>query len=179
MKRIQFILLLALFLLAAATQKASAQKAAVGGLVNAWTSSNDDRTTFSITPDIGYTLSEHWYAGVGLGYTYIEEDELTTHGFSLAPYMRYFYHTSGKVRLYIDSTVGVAMDKPEHQDTDWGWQAGFKPGIIIGLTDRFSLAASMGFIGYRDSEDVETLGDDGWGLDLSGNSLQLGFYYSF
>lgn len=159
---------------------ASAQKAAVGGQFSVWHNEKENSTTISIMPDIGYTISSDWYLGIGMGYTYNDAQNIKHHALTLNPYARYFYHTAGKVRLYVDSTVGVGFDKQESEDAAVAWQAGFKPGVILGLTERFSLAAGFGFLGYRKSNNgAMVLGDEGWGLDLSGNSLSFGFFYSF
>lgn len=172
------ILLALLFLCATITS--SAQKMAVGGSVSAWHNTNDNTTVFSIIPDIGYTLSDKWYIGIGLKYSYSEEQDTKINVFSANPYIRYFYFTTGRIRLFVDSTIGIGMDKSNERNTSLAWQAGFNPGVIFGVTERFSLAAGFGFLGYRNSnKGLHILGNDGWGIDLSGNSLSLGFFYSF
>ena len=44
-----------------------AQNYAVGGSVKAWHNHQDGITSFSVAPDIGYTLSDKWYIGTALG----------------------------------------------------------------------------------------------------------------
>lgn len=170
----------AILIALAAPVCASAQKAAVGGRFSVWRDTEDKTTTISVTPDIGYTLSSRWYLGVGIGYNFSDKESTKSHEVSLNPYARYFYYSTGRVRLFVDSTVGFGVIKDEGHSAAFGWQAGFKPGVIIGLTDRFSLAAGFGFLGYRHSDEGRSpLGSDGWGLDVSGNSLSFGFFYGF
>ena len=158
----------------------SAQKFAVGGSLQAWHDTKKNSTILSVVPDIGYTLSEHWYVGAGVGYAYSDYNGQGVHSAMFVPYARYFYLSAGRVRLFVDCTAGFAMDKPHHESASYAWQAGFRPGVILSLTERFSLAASFGFMGYRDTgNEKSALGSDGWGLDLNGNTLQLGFFYSF
>lgn len=170
-----------LFLLACTSMPALAQrKAAVGGQFSVWHNGKENSTTVSITPDIGYTLSSRWYLGAGISYAFRDSEEAKNHAVTLNPYARYFYYTSGRVRLYVDSTVGFGIGKNEGEEAVFAWQAGFRPGVILGLTDRFSLAAGFGFLGYRKSDNgISALGEEGWGFDFSGNSLSLGFFYSF
>lgn len=159
---------------------ANAQDFCIGGSVGFWNNNSADRTTVSIVPDIGYTLSSKWYLGIGVGYQYTKHESLKINSFTLNPYARYSYFTAGKVRLFIDGTFGFSNDKQVGNKSETAWQVGVKPGLIIGLTDRFSLAAHFGFLGYRDADsDMNALGDKGWGLDFSGNSLNFGFFYSF
>ncbi|HBX19282.1 MAG TPA: hypothetical protein DEF88_02385 [Porphyromonadaceae bacterium] len=159
---------------------ANAQNFCIGGSTSFWNNESGDRTTVSVTPDIGYTLSNKWYLGVGIGYKYTKQEDIKINSFTLNPYARYSYFAAGKVRLFVDGTFGIANDKQKGKDSDFAWQIGLKPGVIIGLTERFSLAAHFGFLGYRDADnDINSLGEKGWGLDLSGNSLGFGFFYSF
>ena len=157
-----------------------AQNYAVGGSVKAWHNHQDGITSFSVAPDIGYTLSDKWYIGTALGYSYLKKEEIRTNSVSLMPYARYFYYVSGKLKLFVDSTAGISLDKSDSEQMSSSWQAGFKPGVIFGLTERFCLAAGFGFLGYRGTNgETNTLGDSGWGVDISGNSLQIGLYYIF
>ena len=175
------ILVVLLFFLTCGSLNAFAQrKAAVGGQFSAWHNGKENSTTVFITPDIGYTLSSRWYLGTGIGYAFCDSKDTKVHTVTLNPYARYFYYTSGRVRLYVDSTVGFGISKNKGEDAAFAWQAVLKPGVILGLTDRFSLAAGFGFLGYRKSDNgTSALGDEGWGLDFSGNSLSFGFFYSF
>lgn len=170
-----------LFFLTSVSMTGFAQgKVAVGGRFSVWHNGQENSTTIFITPDIGYILSSQCYLGAGIGYTFRNSKGTKNHTATLNPYARYFYYSNGQVRLYVDSTVGFGISKNESENTTFAWQAGFKPGVILGLTDSFSLAAGFGFLGYRKTNNGNSaLGDEGWGLDLSGNSLSLGFFYSF
>lgn len=50
-----------------------AQNYAVGGSVKAWHNHQDGITSFSVAPDIGYTLSDKWYIDMALGYSYLKK----------------------------------------------------------------------------------------------------------
>ena len=98
------LFLLVVIVMAAIT--ASAQEGIyLGGGISLWRNNDVDKTSFSITPDVGYNLSEKWAVGVELAYAhkgYDGEDAISTNAFALAPYARYsFYET----RLYVCSWI--------------------------------------------------------------------------
>lgn len=84
------LFLLVVIVMAAIT--ASAQEGIyLGGGISLWRNNDVDKTSFSITPDVGYNLSEKWAVGVELAYAhkgYDGEDAISTNAFALAPYAR-------------------------------------------------------------------------------------------
>ena len=46
----------------------------------------DAKTTFYITPEIGYNLSDNLAVGIGLGYNHSKKGDFKTNGFSIEPY---------------------------------------------------------------------------------------------
>lgn len=85
---------------------ASAQEGIyLGGGISLWRNNDLDKTSFSITPDVGYNLSEKWAVGVELAYAhngYDGEDAISTNAFALAPYARYSFYENKIVRLFLD-----------------------------------------------------------------------------
>lgn len=72
---------------------ASAQEGVyLGGGISLWRNNDVDKTSFSITPDVGYNLSKQWAVGVELAYAhkgYDGELEVSSNAFALAPYARF------------------------------------------------------------------------------------------
>lgn len=97
------LFLLVVIVMAAIT--ASAQEGIyLGGGISLWRNNDVDKTSFSITPDVGYNLSEKWAVGVELAYAhkgYDGEDAISTNAFALAPYAT----LSMKTRLYVCSWI--------------------------------------------------------------------------
>ena len=63
------LFLLVVIVMAAIT--ASAQEGIyLGGGISLWRNNDVDKTSFSITPDVGYNLSEKWAVGVELAYAH-------------------------------------------------------------------------------------------------------------
>ena len=42
----------------------------VGGGVSAWRNSDANHTQFTLEPEVGYTLSETWDMGIGIGFAH-------------------------------------------------------------------------------------------------------------
>ena len=135
-------------------------------------------TQIVVAPEIGYNISDKFAIAASLGYISIKTKYYyyTTHqkGFIFSPYARYTFLKTGILSAFIDggATFGLSDYK--------GFQGGISPGIAVALTNRFSLVANFGFLGYNDGKGV--IGSEngkGFRLDLSGYQSQFGFYYSF
>lgn len=174
-----------LFTLAAAviTLTASAQ-VYVGGEVGFWRNWDDNHTTFTIKPEVGYTLSDNWAIGTTIGYAHNYKDGAKYNGFEVAPYARYTFVKFDAVSLFLDGGFGFQTYKVKvnghSSDSQNGWEVGIKPGVKVDLTEKLSFVAHVGFLGYRDSDDdVSAFGEDGFGFSANGNNLTFGLYYNF
>ena len=147
----------------------------VGGRTNLWL--NDNVTTFSFAPEIGYQLSPKFTLAASLGYhTVVHETDKSVNqslnGFIINPYMRYIAFKKGIVLGFVDGGVEFGLGDYE------GVQVGFKPGIAILLNERFTAATQFGFIGYNDGNGIGGR-SKGVGIDLSGYCTTIAFFYSF
>lgn len=91
---------------------ASAQEGVyLGGGISLWRNNDVDKTSFSITPDVGYNLSKQWAVGVELAYAhkgYDGELEVSSNAFALAPYARYsFYENKSCACFWIWDSVSL------------------------------------------------------------------------
>lgn len=50
----------------------------LGGGISLWRNNDVDKTSFSITPDVGYNLSKQWAVGVELAYAHTGYDDKYT-----------------------------------------------------------------------------------------------------
>ena len=164
-----------------AALSASAQKMYIGGGIGLWRDSDIDKMEFTISPDFGVELSEQWAVGGELHYAHknwnISDTSLEVNSFAIAPYARYTYFHNKVVRLFLDMGMGVSVTKPEHSDSDTGFEIGIKPGLAVKLNDHFSLVTKVGFAGYTN----DFLGEkkEGFGVLLNGNNLSFGIEYTF
>jgi hypothetical protein len=180
---------LAMAILAIASLGASAEGLYVGGSLGYWHSGDDNTNHLTILPEIGYNLSSNWAVGTTIGYDYTHfcGQGISGNTFQFNPYARYTYFKSSNnlVNLFVDGTVGLGLGWASYEDEDsktaCTWQIGVAPGIAINLTQKFSLVAHIGFLGYKGANHTaETIGyyNEG-GLKLDGNDIKLGFYYNF
>ena len=195
-----------------ATVAASAQVYIGGGIginstkpAQAENANIDATTTFSIVPEIGYKLSDKWTVGIGIGYTHTSNptEEQTgfdgvdkLNGFVIAPYARYHFVKWNKVGLFLQGGLSYTNLKGTAEaDDENGWESdidgtigtfyiGFKPGIQVDLSEKLSLVATVGNLGWE----TTSLGGDVWenydasstfdfGVDLT--QINFAMYYNF
>ena len=175
------LFLLVVIVMAAIT--ASAQEGIyLGGGISLWRNNDVDKTSFSITPDVGYNLSEKWAVGVELAYAhkgYDGEDAISTNAFALAPYARYSFYENKIVRLFLDMGFGFSTYKAKHADSVNGFEIGVKPGLAVKLNDNFSFITKVGFAGYRDDYYRGEEEENGFGVGLDGENISIGIEYEF
>ena len=146
-----------------ATIAAKAQEVYVGGSLNVWRNSTGNTTSFKIAPEIGYNFNETWALGAELAYGHEYANKVSMNSFDFAPYIRFSYYESGIVRLFLDGTALIGLDKVKDGDT-------------------FSFIAKYGFLGYRRNMDYD---EDyapikhSFGLNLTSEDLSIGFHYAF
>jgi hypothetical protein len=179
-----------IFAVLAASITATKAQFYIGGNLGFWYE-KEYKTTFNISPDVGYLFNNHWAAGLSIGfeanipykqrlYVRIEDDgSIYTYTpkndfyFYAAPYARFNYFSIDKFTFFLDGIVGVSAENSWRSNA-WGFQVTICPGISINLTEHFSLEGTFGALGYW----YNYCNTHGFGLKLS-NYLTLGFYYSF
>ena len=167
---------LKLFLVAVAmvmTTTASAQIYIGGALGYAKAEAGDaDVTTWSVSPEVGYTINDNWAFGVALDYTDAEDGGNT---FTVIPYARYTFLKSGAFSVFADGAVEITSIKPDTGDSTTGWGISIQPGVAYAINKNFSVAAHVGALGYWDLDNDAKL----YGLDLDTSDLSFSLYYSF
>jgi outer membrane protein len=182
----------------------------VGGSLNLNSGSekeNDDKTEsysyFSITPKLGYYLTDEFAVGLRVGYfsdTDKEfdpdfEDKLT--GWEFAPFARYTVFSSGKFSIFgegVLSFAGSSTDDDDYKVSNVGFYVA--PVLSYKLSDNFSLESSLNFLGLgynrtKTTVDNPLSSDDdvsvssGFGLNADSDNLidvsnfTIGFVYEF
>lgn len=157
----------------------------VGGELGVWRNDGTETTTAKILPEIGYNLNNQWAVGATLGWEHAHTHGINNNMFEFLPYARYTFFRSGIVGIFCDGTVGFGAGKTSwdggHSDTAWIWRIGFRPGVSLKCSDRFSVVAHIGMLGFFGANDAAKAAGhaDEWGLNFSGNNLSLSFYYNF
>lgn len=189
-----------LSLIVAACSLAASAQAYVGGQVGLWRNTDANHTSFNLAPELGYKLSDQWDLGLSIGFAHDYNKGLKLNGFEVDPYVRYTVAKAGPVSFFLDGGFGFATAKAKKGDRKSDsynmWQIGIKPGVKVSLSKKVDFIASMGFLGYRDNDDVKVTGIDaiddifedaspsvygekGFGFDFSTSNLKFGLIYNF
>ena len=172
----KMLLILAVMMVSLAAQ---AQEICLGGGISLWRNNDIDKTSFSITPDVGYVLSKEWALGSEFAYAHEGVDEgASANSFAIAPYARYSFFENKVIRLFLDMGFGFSTYKVKHQDAENGFEIGVKPGLAIKLDHHFSFVSKIGFAGYRDDYRGHK-NNNGFGVDLEGEHISIGIEYEF
>lgn len=139
-----------------------------------------NQTTFTIKPEIGYTLDENWDLAIGLGFTSFANkngvEELGNYTeFTVNPYARYTFATSGKLGFFVDGGFAVGSLKPKGVDATSSFYIGLNPGVKFAASDKITFVAHVGSLGYKTVKDTYSE----FGLGVDNNNLSFGMYWSF
>lgn len=189
-----------LSLIVAVCSLAASAQVYVSGQVGLKRNTDANHTSFNLAPELGYKLSNQWELGLSIGFAHNYYDGTKVNGFEVDPYVRYTVAKAGPVSFFLDGGFGFATAKAKRGD--WKsdsynmWQIGIKPGVKVSLSKKVDFIASMGFLGYRDNDDVKVTGIDaiddifedaspsvygekGFGFDFSTSNLKFGLIYNF
>ena len=146
----------------------------IGGRTTLW--AGDGESTIIVAPEIGYHLNEKFTIAASVGFHSYNYDHIDDYsGVVFNPYIRYTAFKKGVLFGFVDGGVEFGVGDIK------GVQVGFKPGIAVAITNRFTVALQYGFIGYSDGKgyDFGVNRKKGLGIDLSGYQSGLAFFYSF
>lgn len=149
-----------------------------GGGIKFWDNSDDNRTTISFTPEVGYRVSERFAFGAKLGYEYNKEKGAHTDNYSAEPYLRHFIYTINNFDLFWEGTLELCYSDPSDRASGYCLGIGAKPGISYTINEHFCITAFIGFFGYRhcDKDFTHPRYEAGLGINFI-NELAFSFYY--
>ncbi len=176
---------------------ASAGDGYVGGAIgfthsegyNSALDANATINEFTILPEIGYNFNSRWAIGTTIGYDYAHFCgwDMDVHMFEFNPYARftYFRTSNNLVQLFVDGGAGIGIGCVDYGDDDSDtavtWNIGFRPGVAFNFTDKFSVVAHVGFLGYQGANNAAfNVGNPRkGGISFDTRDLTLGFYFNF
>lgn len=168
-------LIVTLAVIVAAFTASNAQVYVGGSLGWTW---NNDKPAYLIKPEVGYNFNENWAAGLDLGYGYNSNNKLN--GIVVGAYARYKFWNEGLVTFFVDGGGAYSNWKVKDADAVDGFEVGLKPGLLVHLSPSVDFVTKYGFIGYRDDfAPFNGTGASVSGLDLSSETLSIGFVYKF
>jgi hypothetical protein len=131
--------------------------------------------TFKFAPEVGYNLDENWTIGLALDYTSTDNSVTTNSSFGVSIYGRYNYFKTGIATLFVEANTGI-----EAYNHDGGnvFHIGVLPGVSFAVTDKLSLVAKTGVLGYK-KYSSEAGGGSSFGVGVDNTDLSLGLFYNF
>ena len=162
---------------------------------------------FNLIPEIGYTINDKFdvalaigishanYNGDGYAQTYdydfyaegtpfgLKGGDYNRNALKINPYVRYKFAKAGDFTFFVDG--GFSYTRIHYSHAQWAdknnatqWGLGFKPGLAYNLSDKVSLVAHVGELGYNFFK-MGDLKNNEFNLGVSGNNISFGAYVSF
>ena len=137
-------------------------------------------TQVTVLPEIGYNLTDNFAVGSVLGVSYRKSGGEEKTVFKVNPYARYSYFKNDRVSLFVDGGVDFGIGRAKGS-TAVEYGIGLRPGISYNISQKLSLVAHVGFLGYQSGNRPAKHNGaaENWGLDLNSNNLMFGLYYNF
>ena len=164
---------------------------------------NPTYTTFSISPKVGYYLSDKLAIGMELGVnssiaktsqTEGDDYKLSRTLINVAPFVRCGLIEVDKLSLLLEGSVGLVFGKDKAKQGSvsadgskyFGFGAFVLPVLSYDLTDKLALELSCDFLRFGFSslsekyeKEKETSNDFGFGLNSGDGTLNLGLIFKF
>lgn len=177
---------------------------------------NQSGASVKVMPEVGYNLSDKWAVGVGLGYSHgyaafggIDFNDLKSianavastaadvandglaklNSFRLAPYARYTFWQTGKLKLFVEGSMGyvhVGVKSDALADRIGGDPAlnvvelNIRPGLSFDASSKITLLAKVGSLGFIHGKEKESGTKlNRFGFDMDTYNVLLGMNYNF
>lgn len=152
-------------------------------------SSDVNFLNFKVLPEFGYVLNDKIGLGVSVGY---QQDNIGSDGSEVIkmqtlvvnPFVRYSVLKGNLGGIFIDGGIAYSHGKAKELDvTVNGYEIGFRPGVAFNVSDRISLNAKFGFLGFQYNDGSTEYGFDaevtgyGFNFDLSNCLLGINFVF--
>ena len=149
----------------------------VGGSLGAWSKKVNDTETNSVNfyPEVGYSFKGNWHEGVVIGFGQTETGDVKNAEYQFTPYVGYTFYQHNITALFVEGGFSLLRKKPHAGDAVDGFKTGFNPGISVKLSDRLSMRAHFGFLGYQSHSEK----NEEFGFRFNAEDLRFGFHYSF
>ena len=162
-------IILAMVVLVAFAQVASAQFY-IGGSVQFNTEfRGDNPMEIALAPDLGVSFGD-WCIGSVFSLSGSRNNASGWEGlcFSVTPYVEYFFWESGPVSFYVEGGAGLTWDSSAFSCTPY-----IAPGICFSLSDHWDVMGLIGGLEYDTLTKSLSFGNSGF------SDLSVGLYYTF
>ncbi|MEN9919222.1 MAG: hypothetical protein RL662_1658 [Bacteroidota bacterium] len=159
----------------------------------------DSQVSYRILPEFGYVISDNIGIGISGGFAHTEgagivlDNSRSTiegseqEGFVVNPFVRYSFLKGDLGALFLDGGVGYTHAKDrKNDDKATLLEVGARPGVAFNVSDKISLTAKFGFIGYQHLKDEtvinnqkQTVKTSVIGIDLDMRQILVGMALKF
>jgi len=180
MKKLVLLMTFALITLCVHAQQKESKNMWIGGSLG-FSSGESDETnvsSYNIGPEWGMMLNDDFGAGVKLTIRGDDYGSGTDNLWIINPYVRYYKGISDNFKFFAEGSLLVGGG-----DNRSIFGIGARPGVQYWLTSRWSMASTLGFLGYRkvthEKDTPHEFDDKKFGLDLDMSTLDFSLYYHF
>ena len=181
MKKI-IIMLVAVFAAVGVNAQEKSSDVYVGGGLSFTSVSydGDSETAITITPEIGYSLSDTWGLGIALGYGTAGSGNDRYSVFAIKPYIRQNVVSMGLVSFILDYQLSYMNDGYKDEKTNT-FGVGIAPGLAVSVNSKLSVVTHLGFLGYTNSKpDVDgAKATNTFTFNGDTSNIGLSVYYNF
>ena len=139
----------------------------------------DKTNSFTLAPEVGYKLNDKWDVAVALEYSHESGKGIDSqNGFAINPYARYTFAQCGDFSFFADGGFSYGFVHTSGvEDNINAWEIAIKPGISYALSEKVSLVAHVGNLGWSFAKtgDVKVNKFD---IEVT-NAITFGAYVSF
>lgn len=134
---------------------------------------------FRLIPEIGYKLNDKWDIAVALGYNHISGKGIDSqNGFAINPYARYTFAQCGDFSFFADGGFSYEFVHTSGvEDNINAWEIAIKPGISYALSEKVSLVAHVGNLGWSFAKTGDVKANE-FDIEVT-NAITFGAYVSF
>lgn len=136
-----------------------------------------------LAPEVGYQINDNLDVAMAieLGTTNNVngwKDAGNAFRWGICPYVRYTFAKTGQVGFFVDGGVDVEVTNPKGDKATRDLWVGIRPGVKFAASDRVTLVAHLGSLGYLNSK-YDKCQSNEFGLNANTRNLGIGLYYSF
>jgi long-subunit fatty acid transport protein len=146
-------------------------------------------TSFTLSPSVGFFVNENIAFGAVLGFNSSTLEDSVTDAFSAGFFVRNYFKPSAQFSVFAELKAAINNTKTESRTgavienelKTNGVGLAFAPGVNYFISDKFSIEATWGLLGYStskpDFDGAESTDNFSFGLNMT--SLNFGLNYKF
>ncbi|KZS42280.1 hypothetical protein AWE51_02230 [Aquimarina aggregata] len=150
-------------------------------------STGDDKTSsFSVSPRVGYFVSENITVGARISYQTISQEngaiDTDTNTITAGAFGRYYFTPASKFSIFGEFGIdyqSINFDNGTTDSTTDGFALTLRPGVSYFLNNNFALEAAWGALSYATANPDQGESSDNFSIGLNLDNINLGLVYKF